>query len=62
MVKINKEEEKARRAEEKKIMIEERRAEVFACKTLESLQELGKRRGYKSNWAKHVFESRKGRK
>lgn len=36
----------------------QRKKEVSECKTLEKLQELGRKRGYKPNWALHVFNAR----
>lgn len=61
-------EERARAREEKRREYEEQQAvnkekfdkkkELRACVTLEDFVELGKRRGYKEGWAKHVFEAR----
>jgi superfamily II DNA or RNA helicase len=36
----------------------DKKKEMRACVTLEDFVELGKKRGYKEGWAKHVFEAR----
>ena len=36
-----------------------KKAEIWQCKTLEELQELGKKRGYKPGWALHRWDNRK---
>ena len=38
------------------------RKEIYAAKTLEALQELERRKGYKFGWALKVYNARLGRK
>lgn len=44
--------------EMKKFISQQARHEVQKMKTLEQLEEYGRKKGYKPNWAKHVFAAR----
>lgn len=49
-------------AEQAEAMRRERKKEIGSARTIEALEEVAKRRGYKPGWARFVLKSREGRR